>query len=107
MNLQQLTSRGFQVVAGQIDRGGKNYGFMRGDEAVLTPDALALLEADDDEAQVPDPAPAPAAAAPARAARKTSRKGGVALPAAPAPAPAEPVDDAAGLANELNALTGD
>lgn len=66
MDIQTLLNYGFDVVAGQIDYQGKNYGFLTPDGPVLTPDAenvvlaLAAKVADRMEAGVaagPTPPP--------------------------------------------------
>lgn len=43
MKVDQLEALGFHIVAGQIDRGGKNYGFLAPTGPVLTPDGEELV----------------------------------------------------------------
>ena len=43
MDIQTLLNFGFDVVGGQIDYKGKNYGFMSPDGPVLTPDAEQVV----------------------------------------------------------------
>lgn len=42
MDMDKLTSLGFVVTAGQIDRGNVNYGFLTAEGPVLTPEGEAL-----------------------------------------------------------------
>lgn len=44
MTVEQLLALGFTFVAGQIDRGHKNYGFLTADGPVLTPEGEALAK---------------------------------------------------------------
>ena len=43
MTVEQLLALGFTFVAGQIDRGHKNYGFLTADGPLLTPEGEALV----------------------------------------------------------------
>lgn len=42
--MEKLLALGFVVVAGQIDRGNKNYGFCTPNGPVLTPEGEALVK---------------------------------------------------------------
>jgi hypothetical protein len=44
MDIDKLLALGFDVVAGQIDREGANYGFLTADGAVLTPAGEELVK---------------------------------------------------------------
>jgi hypothetical protein len=76
MKLDQLEALGFTVVAGQIDRNGKNWGFLAPTGPVLTPEGEALAA----ELQA---AQAPVAAPKAAKEPKASKTAKVEAPVAP------------------------
>lgn len=108
MKAEHLTILGFDIVAGQVDYQGKNYGFLTPTGAVLTPEGEALV-AERMAGRVDPSAPATHAvptAATAPVAGKGKAKGkapaaathpvpvvDTAPAAAPAAAPADPTGD--------------